>query len=105
MTEEFESFFYDLLQLENWKIYYLEFKNTVISTAFCYENENGCYLYNSSRNNQFNHLNPGIVINDMIINNLIEKGKTFFDFLKGTERYKYDLGGQSVQLYDLQIKI
>ena len=51
------------------------------------------------------NLNPGIVINDMIINNLIEKGKTFFDFLKGTERYKYDLGGQSVQLYDLQIKI
>ena len=103
MTEEFESFFYDLLQLENWKIYYLESKNSVISTAFCYESENGCYLYNSSRNNQFNHLNPGIVINDMIINNLIEKGKTFFDFLKGTERYKYDLGGVSVQLYDLKI--
>ena len=29
----------------------------------------------------------------------------FFDFLKGTERYKYDLGGNSVQLYDLTMNI
>ena len=103
MTEEFEIFFKNLLQLEHWKIYFLKTENEIISTAFCYENEHGCYLYNSSRNNKFNHLNPGIVLNDLIIKNLIEKEKVFFDFLKGTERYKYDLGGVSVQLYDLEI--
>jgi len=27
------------------------------------------------------------------------------DFLKGTERYKYDLGGDTVQLYDLTMEI
>jgi len=103
MTEEFEVYFKNLLQLECWKIYFLQTENEIVSTAFCYENEQGCYLYNSSRNNKFNHLNPGIVINDLIIKNLIEKEKIFFDFLKGTERYKYDLGGVSVQLYDLEI--
>ena len=103
MTEEFEVYFKNLLQLEYWKIYFLQTENEIISTAFCYENEHGCYLYNSSRNNKFNHLNPGIVLNDLIIKNLIEKDKIFFDFLKGTERYKYDLGGVSVQLYDLEI--
>ena len=105
MTEDFEALFKNLLQLDNWKIYFLQSGNNVISTAFCYENEHGCYLYNSSRNNNFNHLNPGIVLNDLIIQQLINRGKVFFDFLKGTERYKYDLGGNSVQLYDLVIKL
>ena len=105
MTKEFEVYFKNLLQLEHWKIYFLQSGNEIISTAFCYENEYGCYLYNSSRNNTFNHLNPGIVLNDLIIQQLIDSGKVFFDFLKGTERYKYDLGGNSVQLYDLAIEL
>ena len=105
MTEEFEVFFRNLLQMENWKIYYLQSENEIISTAFCYENEYGCYLYNSSRNNKFNHLNPGIVLNDLVIQQLIDSRKVFFDFLKGTERYKYDLGGNSFQLYDLAIEL
>ena len=105
MTDEFEVFFKNLLQLEHWKIYFLQSGNEIISTAFCYENEYGCYLYNSSRNNTFNHLNPGIVLNYLIIQQLIDSGKVFFDFLKGTERYKYDLGGNSVQLYDLAIEL
>jgi hypothetical protein len=105
MTDKMESYFEDLLRLKGWKIYYLETENGVISTAFCYENTLGCYLYNSSRNYEFNSLNPGIVINDLIIQKLISEKKSFFDFLKGTERYKYDLGGKSVQLYDLVIKL
>ena len=105
MTKEFEVYFKNLLQLEHWKIYFLQSGSEIISTAFCYENDHGCYLYNSSRNNKFNNLNPGIVLNDLIIQQLIDSGKVFFDFLKGTERYKYDLGGNSVQLYDLAIQL
>lgn len=77
MTEEFEVYFKNLLQFESWKIYFLQSGDEIISTAFCYENEIGCYLYNSSRNNKFNHLNPGIVLNDLITQRLIEEGKVF----------------------------
>ena len=105
MTEVVETYFRNLLNLQGWKIYYTNTDKGVLSTAFCYENDNGCYLYNSSRNNEFNSINPGIVLNDLIIQQLIYRGMTFFDFLKGTERYKYDLGGNSVQLYDLAIEL
>ena len=105
MTEKLENYFEALLKLEGWKIYFLETNKGVLSTAFCYENELGCYLYNSSRDNEFNSINPGIVIYDLIIQKLISKKMSFFDFLKGTERYKYDLGGNSVQLYDLMMTI
>jgi len=93
------------LNLQGWKIYYTNTNIGVLSTAFCYENDDGCYLYNSSRNNEFNSINPGIVLNDLIIQQLIHRRMAFFDFLKGTERYKYDLGGNSVQLYDLAIEL
>jgi len=105
MTENIEAYFEELLNIDGWKIYYLSTNKGVISTAFCYENNNGCYLYNSSRDNEFNSINPGIVLNDLIIQDLINDGKSFFDFLKGTERYKFDLGGKSVQLYDLSLSL
>ena len=105
MTENVEAYFEELLKLDGWKIYYLNTDKGVVSTAFCYENTNGCYLYNSSRDKEFNSINPGIVLNDLIIQGLINDGKSFFDFLKGTERYKFDLGGKSVQLYDLRLSL
>ena len=105
MTKNVEVYFEELLKLDGWKIYYLSTDNGVVSTAFCYENKNGCYLYNSSRDNEFNSINPGIVLNDLIIQGLIHDGKSFFDFLKGTERYKFDLGGKPVQLYDLNVSL
>ena len=105
MTKSVESYFEELLNLDGWKIYYLNTDRGVVSTAFCYENSNGCYLYNSSRDFELNSINPGIVLNDLIIQGLIHNGKSFFDFLKGTERYKFDLGGKSVQLYDLNINL
>ena len=105
MTEVVETYFRNLLNLQGWKIYYTNTDKGVLSTAFCYESDYGCYLYNSSRNNEFNSINPGIVLNDLIIQQLIDRGMAFFDFLKGTERYKYDLGGNSVQLYDLAIEL
>ena len=105
MTKSVEAYFQDLLNLDGWKIYYLNTDKGVISTAFCYENNNGCYLYNSSRDNEFNSINPGIVLNDLIIQSLIHKDKSFFDFLKGTERYKFDLGGKPIQLYELNVSL
>jgi hypothetical protein len=30
---------------------------------------------------------------------------SFLTFLKGTERYKFDLGGTATQLYDIEVTI
>ena len=105
MTDLVEAYFKNLLNLEGWKIYYINSNKGPLSIAFCYENKNGCYLYNSSRNKEFDYINPGIILYDLIIQKLIEREMNFFDFLKGTERYKFDLGGDSVQLYDLSMEL
>ena len=105
MNDEVAAFFSSLLTMKGWKIYYLEVDNAIAACCFVYEDEVGSYLYNSSKNNTFNEVNPGIIIIDKIIEQLISKDFTFFDFLKGTERYKFDLGGISTQLYDIEITL
>ena len=105
MNDEVAAFFRSLLAMKGWKIYYLEVDNSIAACCFVYEDEVGSYLYNSSKNNTFNDVNPGIIIIDKIIEQLISKEFTFFDFLKGTERYKFDLGGISTQLYDIEITL
>ena len=105
MNEEVERFFKGLLNIKGWKIYFIENEGELISSAFVYENKIGCYLYNSTKNSKFDDINPGIVLIDLIIQKMIKENKVFFDFLKGYDRYKLDLGGSAIQLYDLQILI
>ena len=105
MTKENIEYFELLYQLPGWKLYYLQSDLGDLSYAFVYENSDGVYLYNSSKNPDFDHLNSGIVLIDLIVQKLIEEKKGFFDFLKGTERYKFDLGGNAVQLYDVELKV
>ena len=105
MEDNVVSFFRELLATKGWKIYYLEIKKEIAACCFVFEDEVGSYLYNSSKNNRFNEVNPGIMIIDKIIEKLINENYSFFDFLKGTERYKFDLGGTSTQLYDIEINL
>ena len=105
MKDDVIEFFRNLLTLNGWKIYYLEEGTTILACCFVFENKKGCYLYNSSKNNNFNDINPGIIIIDKIIEKLISNKHVFFDFLKGTERYKFDLGGTSTQLYDIEVNL
>jgi len=105
MTKENIEYFELLYQLPGWKLYYLQSDLGDLSYAFAYENKDGVYLYNSSKNPDFDHLNSGIVLIDLIVQKLISEKKVFFDFLKGTERYKFDLGGNAVQLYDVELEV
>lgn len=105
MNKEVELFFRDLLTIKGWKIFFIENDGEFISSAFVYENKKGCYLYNSTKNSQFDSINPGIVLIDLITQKMIEEKKEFFDFLKGFDRYKIDLGGLPTQLYDLTITL
>ena len=63
------------------------------------------YLYNSAYDPQFSYLSVGLLCKILCIKESIEKGKKKWNFLKGGEPYKYQLGGQEVPLYSCQITI
>ncbi len=63
------------------------------------------YLYNSAYDPRFNYLSVGLLCKVLCLKESIEKGRKKWDFLKGGEPYKYQLGGQEILLYNCQITI
>ncbi len=63
------------------------------------------YLYNSAYDPQFGYLSVGLLCKVLCLKESIEKGKKKWNFLKGGEPYKYQLGGQEVPLYSCQITV
>ncbi len=109
LTARMESFFRSLADkmakagLLRLGILELDTMPTAMVTCFDY---NDCmYLYNSAYDPQFNHLSAGLLCKVLCIKECIQEGKKRFDFLKGSETYKYHLGGREVPLYSCQIAI
>ena len=65
----------------------------------------GAYLlYNSGYDPTYSHLAVGLVNKALTIKEAIEEGRGRFDFLRGTERYKYDLGARDSSVYTLVVR-
>jgi CelD/BcsL family acetyltransferase involved in cellulose biosynthesis len=49
-------------------------------------------------------LSVGLLNKALCIKQAIEEGRNAFDFLRGPERYKYDLGGTDRLLYRIAVR-
>ena len=63
------------------------------------------YLYNSAYDPQYDSLSVGLLSKVLCIKESIARGRKKWDFLKGAERYKYQLGGSEIKLYNCRITI
>jgi CelD/BcsL family acetyltransferase involved in cellulose biosynthesis len=61
------------------------------------------WVYNSGVNAAYLSLSPGWVLLGHMIRWAIENGRREFDFLRGDEKYKYQLGGQERYIYRIII--
>jgi CelD/BcsL family acetyltransferase involved in cellulose biosynthesis len=67
--------------------------NTPIAAAFSFVVGDTIYLYNSAFEPEAQRWSPGMVLLALLIERAIRDGLRRLDFLKGGERYKYQLGG------------
>lgn len=69
---------------------------------FIYNNR--VMVYNSGLDwRTFPNLGAGIILTAYVIRHAIEQGYTVFDFMQGDERYKYQFGGQDVEVRRLLV--
>jgi CelD/BcsL family acetyltransferase involved in cellulose biosynthesis len=61
------------------------------------------YLYNSAFEMEARRLSPGLILVSQQIEEAIERGFEVFDFLRGPERYKYQLGAEAVPLNNVRV--
>lgn len=65
-----------------------------IAAAYQIEHDGALMLYNSGFDPAWRRASPGVVLIARCIEDAIGRGLREYDFLRGTERYKYDLGGR-----------
>lgn len=81
----------------------LEVAGKPIASTFAFEVGRDFYLYNSAYEPDFRTSSPGFILVAELIEDAIERGLKVFDFLRGPERYKYQLGSEAVPLYNVRI--
>ncbi len=109
MTSRMESFFKAIaaamVDAGLLRLGVLELDTVPTAMIMCFDLNGTVYLYNSGYDPQYAYLSPGLLSKVSCIKDSIEKGRKRFDFLKGSETYKYHLGGKEVPLYAYQIAI
>ena len=81
------------------RLLFLEFDGVRTSTVLTFVDRDKLLLYNSGYDPAFSHLSVGLLLKAWSIRYAIETGLREFDFLRGDEPYKYDLGGRDRTLY------
>jgi CelD/BcsL family acetyltransferase involved in cellulose biosynthesis len=107
MQPEIASFFERIaldFSLRGWlHLDFLEVEDVVLASTFGFELDGTFYLYNSAYDADAARLSPGLVLVSELVKESIARGVESFDFLRGPERYKYELGGQPVPLNNVRV--
>lgn len=87
------------------KLGILELDTLPAAMVLCFDYNDCVYLYNSGYDPHYGSLSVGLLSKVLCIKDSIQKGRKKFDFLRGGESYKYQLGGREVPIYSCQIML
>lgn len=107
LTADRERFFMDLSQelasRGQFRLFFLELNDVRVASCICFDYNGSYLLYNSGYDPEYSTLSVGLLNKALCIQDAIETGKKSFDFLRGDERYKYNLGGTNQTIHELVI--
>jgi CelD/BcsL family acetyltransferase involved in cellulose biosynthesis len=83
---------------------FLEIGGRAVASTFSFERDGVFYLYNSAFESDAASVSPGFVLTTELIKSCMDRGVRAFDFLRGPERYKYELGAQAVPLHNVRLQ-
>jgi CelD/BcsL family acetyltransferase involved in cellulose biosynthesis len=69
--------------------------NEIQAAAYlCFDDADRIRVYNSGFSPGFGYFSPGWVLLGYLIQHAIKTGKSYFDFMRGDEEYKYRFGAE-----------
>lgn len=109
MDDRMAGFFRDMaegfLSTGQLRLMSLSREGAVMASAFQIEWNGALLLYNSGFDPGYREVSPGLVLLARCIEDAIRHGYREYDFLRGRERYKYDLGGEDRIVYRAIIRV
>ena len=107
LTPERETFFLDIARESvdrgQFILSFLEVDGENVAACICFDYGGDYLLYNSGYDPSYSRLSVGLINKALSLQSAIEEGRKTFNFLKGNERYKYNLGGQDALVFRLTI--
>lgn len=85
------------------RLFLLKLDGSTVAAALCFDYQDTVYLYNSGYDPRYSSLSVGLLCKILSIRHSIKLGRKKYDFLKGAEAYKFQLGGKEVQLSQCRI--
>ena len=108
MTDEREAFFVDAAgeaaRMGRLRLEAVALDGQTVASCLGFDYGGAFLLYNSGYDPAHSKLSVGIVSKALAIKGAIESGDCVFDFLRGSEDYKYRLGGQDRQVYRMLVR-
>jgi CelD/BcsL family acetyltransferase involved in cellulose biosynthesis len=108
LTPEREAFFRSIARelgaMGLVRLFFMEIGGERVASALCFDYGSSRLLYNSGYNPQYGYYSVGLLLKAFAIKSAIEEGRAYFDFLRGNESYKYDLGGKDRPLYTMVVQ-
>ncbi len=83
---------------------FLELDGRPLAATISFRYDGVFYLYNSAYDLSLRQISPGLILVARLIRRSISEGSRRFDFLRGRERYKYDLGAEALPLHEILIR-
>jgi CelD/BcsL family acetyltransferase involved in cellulose biosynthesis len=83
---------------------FLEAGGRKVAATFSFPYEETFYLYNSAYDLDFKNVSAGLILKARLIERSGERGLRYFDFLRGGERYKADLGAQPLPMHAVRLE-
>ncbi len=107
LTPEREAFFLDIaresMSRGQFILSFLKVDGENVASCICFDYGGDYLLYNSGYDPSYSRLSVGLINKALSLRAAIEEGRDTFNFLKGNERYKYNLGGQDAPVFHMTI--
>ena len=84
-------------------LFFMEIQESRVASAMTFDYGGSRLLYNSGFNPEFGYYSVGLLLKALSVKSAIEDGKSYYDFLRGNERYKYHLGGMDKPIYNMVV--
>jgi CelD/BcsL family acetyltransferase involved in cellulose biosynthesis len=108
MTEQMERFFRRvvpaLAEEGAVEMIFLKLGGVRAACVLCFRTDGDILLYNSGYEPAYAGLSVGLLSKALALKRAIELGMKRFDFLRGAEPYKYDLGAKDLPVYRCVIR-
>lgn len=87
------------------QLLFIEIEGRKAAALFNFDYKGRVWVYNSGLDPAaFGALSPGVVLTAKAVALAIENGRSEFDFLRGSESYKYQFGAQDSEIYRITLK-